>query len=174
MKKCCITFLLSGIIILSAFIFDGGARQANGEFLRIHIRANSDLQEEQAVKYLVRDGVVECLTPIVARAKDKSQAMSLVQAALGQIKLVAEKTLAENGFFYGATVALKREEFPTRVYGDVTLPGGVYDAVIITLGRGAGQNWWCVVYPPLCFAGTADVVYRSLIWEQIQKWKDGR
>lgn len=178
MKKFCITFLLSGIIILSAIgfgAFGGGSGNgsANAEYLRIHIRADSNDGEDQAVKYMVRDAVVEYLTPIVAEAGTKEKAMSLMKANLKQLSDVADGVLKANGFTYGARAELKEEEFPTRVYGEYTLEAGVYQALIIYLGSGKGDNWWCVVYPPLCFAGQPgeNVVYKSKIKEIIENWK---
>ena len=180
MKKFCITFLLSGIIILSAIGFGvfghNGNVGKNTEYLRIHIRANSNGGEDQAVKYLVRDAVVEYLTPIVAEADTKERAMSLMNANLTGISKVADSVLKANGFYYGAKAELKDEEFPTRVYGEYTLEAGIYQSLIVYLGTGTGDNWWCVVYPPLCFAGQPgdNVVYKSKIKEIIDRWKSNR
>ena len=99
--------------------------------------------------------------------------MAALENALPQIEEVANGVLAENGFSYTARAAVRREEFPTRVYEDVTLEAGVYDALIVELGEGAGANWWCVVYPPLCFSGEANggnVRYRSRLLEIIQNF----
>ena len=92
----------------------------------------------------------------------------------GQLKeaeAIAEKVLLENGFSYGASAKLIKEEFPTRVYEGATLLAGVYDAFILELGSGEGDNWWCVVYPPLCFAGgEQNIVYKSKILEIIRSF----
>lgn len=180
MKKLCITFLLSGIIILSAIGFATGKTPsvvtADTEYLRIHIRANSDESEDQAVKYLVRDAIVEYLTPLVAEAETRPEAEKILSSRLDEIERVAESVLLSNGYAYGAEASVRDEEFPTRVYGEYTLEAGVYRALIVELGAGAGQNWWCVVYPPLCFAGGAggNVVYKSKIREIIEQWKASR
>ncbi len=182
MKKFCITFLLSGIIILSAVGFFSGAFGGAGsvnpdtEYLRIHIRANSDSGEDQAVKYLVRDAVVEYLTPVVADAETRGEAEKVLKGCLAGIERAAEEVLRANGFSYGAKAQIRDEEFPTRVYGEYTLEAGVYRALIVSLGTGTGNNWWCVVYPPLCFAGEPgdDIVYKSKILEIIRKWKENR
>ena len=85
--------------------------------------------------------------------------------------MVATQVLKEQGFAYSASAEIKKESFPTRVYGEYTLPAGEYSALIIRLGSGKGDNWWCVVYPPLCFASTdTDVIYKSKIQEIIEKW----
>lgn len=183
MKKVCIIFLLSIIISLTAVgIFGGGetgqpltgggyAQQQ--EYLRIHIRADSNEDRAQAVKYLVRDEVVDYLTPFVATYETQSQATLGVKEQLVNIERVAREVLVRNGFDYGARASVKTESFPTRVYGEYTLPAGEYTALIIELGSGKGDNWWCVVYPPLCFAGRANgknVLYKSKIAEIIQSW----
>lgn len=182
MKKFCITFLLSGIIILSAIGFgtgilgSGSTANTNTEYLRIHIRANSNDGEDQAVKYMVRDAVVDYLTPFVAEAETKEEAMSLMNGQLSRIAQVADGVLRAHGFTYGARAELKDEEFPTRVYGEYTLEAGIYQALIVYLGSGMGDNWWCVVYPPLCFAGQPgeNIVYKSKIKEIIDGWKSRR
>ena len=177
MRKNCIIFLLSIIITLTALGFSGVFAQTPSlecaEYLRIHLRADSNAQEAQAVKYRVRDDVVDYLSPLVATYETKTAAVDGVRAHLSEIAAVASRTLAKNGFFYGASAELTVETFPTRVYGEYTLPAGEYAALILRLGKGEGDNWWCVVYPPLCFAGeNASVVYRSKIAEIIKKWKN--
>lgn len=176
MKKFCIIFFLSIIISLTAFSFYGcfnGQNTQTDEYLRIHIRAHSNADDAQAVKYTVRDEVVEYLTPLVAQYEDKAAAMDGLEAHLTEIAAVATQVLRRNGYTYGATASVERAEFPTRVYDGYTLPAGEYDALIIRLGAGAGDNWWCVAYPPLCFAATpnTDIVYKSKIVEIINRWR---
>lgn len=187
MKKICIIFLLSVIISLTAVGF-GGFSQKDGsmsalkgknsinqtEYLRIHIRADSNENEAQAVKYRVRDRLVERLTPMVADCPTKAQAEQKISTQLEELSAAAEEVLQANGFSYGAKAELTTEYFPTRVYENYTLPAGEYSALIVRLGRGEGDNWWCVVYPPLCFvATTADVVYKSKIKEIIDRFYIG-
>ena len=180
MKKICIIFLLSIIISLTGLGFhgaqsktDGNAPAAQGEYLRIHIRADSNDGEAQAVKYQVRDKVVEYLTPLVANCHTQTAAFEGVNGELREIASVATAVLHEQGFPYAATAELTTEQFPTRVYEGYTLPAGEYAALIIRLGRGEGDNWWCVVYPPLCFAADTGTktVYKSKIIEIIEDWK---
>lgn len=176
MKKVCIIFLLSIIISLTAVGFSGVEWTQNtvqSEYLRIHIRADSNEESAQAVKYLVRDQIIEYLTPLVAGYQTKDQAIGGVSQNLASIERIAKKVLAQNGFSYGAKARLTRETFPTRVYGEYTLPAGEYAALMIELGSGAGDNWWCVVYPPLCFAAPSgqNVIYKSKIKEIVEKWK---
>lgn len=172
MKKAAVLIMLIAVICALAFAF-GGEVEADsaqtGAYLRVHIRANSNSQEDQAVKYTVRDRVVEYLTPTVADCGTKREAMEQIGLKLNEIAAVANGVLEENGYFYGAKASLRQEEFPTRVYEGVTLAAGVYDALILELGSGSGDNWWCVVYPPLCFAaGNQNIVYKSKIAEIIR------
>ena len=194
MKKSCIIFLLSIIISLTALGFSGvfGTKNTNeapmyalneqssvqmsaqaDAFLRMHIRADSNDKAAQEVKYAVRDSVVDYLTPLVASYQTKAQAMRGVEAHLDEISTVASKVLRENGFTYGARAELKKESFPTRIYDGYVLPAGEYSALILYLGKGVGDNWWCVVYPPLCFSAPTgkNVVYKSKIAEIIRRFQ---
>ncbi len=174
MKNFCIIFLALFIITVTALGFSGvfptTTVSDGGEYLRIHIRADSNEERAQAVKYEVRDKIVEYLTPLVASYATKNQAMQGVAERLDEIADLASQTLQKSGFSYGAKAKLTVEAFPTRVYGEYVLPAGEYSALVVELGEGAGDNWWCVVYPPLCFSGTQNVVYKSKIKEIIQRF----
>ena len=180
MKNRCIIFLLSGIIIMTAFLSFGertgagtGSTLSKSEYLRIHIRANSNEQADQAVKYAVKERVVELLTPLLKDCQTKTEAREKLQENLSEIIAVASDTLEAQGYLYRARATLHLEEFPTRVYNSLTLPAGTYEALIVELGEGKGDNWWCVVYPPLCFSGGGAVVgqitYKSKIAELFER-----
>ena len=190
MKKVCIIFLLSIIISLTAIGFWGAENAKNNvnaymvgsflendgvneDYLRIHIRADSNEPQAQSVKYYVRDALVEYLTPLVAQYQTRAEAMRGIEGHLKQLSAVATEVLREKGFSYGARAQLRIEEFPVRVYDGYTLPSGKYMALIVELGSGEGDNWWCVVYPPLCFAADngQSVIYKSKIKEIIENWK---
>ena len=174
MKNFCISFTLFLIITLSVMAAVFQPRDnAHTEYLRIHIRADSNDEEAQAVKYKVKDAVVGFLTPIIAECDTKQKAEDAISVRLDGIKAVADKILYEQGFDYKATVKINTENFPTRSYGNFTLEKGYYDALIIELGSGRGDNWWCVVYPPLCFTGSGSgYVYKSKIMEIIRNFFD--
>ena len=169
MKKYCLMFL-SFLILIAGFL-GANIKETKTEYLRIHIRADSNDEKDQAVKYKVKDAVVNFLTPIIADCTDKAQAERALSSNLSRIESVADSVLKSNGFDYKSTAAINNEKFPTRNYGELTLNCGYYDALIINLGSGKGDNWWCVVYPPLCFtdAGT-NYVYKSKIYEIIKKF----
>lgn len=172
MKNFCIVFLVLIIIIATvvcATAFE--PQQAENEYLRIHVRANSNDEVDQAVKYEVKDEVVKFITPYAAQCVDKRTAMELIGSILDEIEDVCNGVLKQNGFNYKAKATVRSEKFPTRVYGDLTLEEGVYDALIIELGSGKGDNWWCVIYPPLCFTSVkADISYRSAIYDIVRKF----
>lgn len=166
--------IIAVIAVLGATIFILNAKsnaEAETDYLRIHVRANSNEQIDQNVKYKVKDEVVKYITPYAAECKDKQTAMQIIGGILGDIEEVCDGVLKANGFSYSSKASIRSENFPTRVYGDLTLEEGVYDALIIELGTGKGDNWWCVVYPPLCFtSSTTDVKYRSAILDIINKF----
>ena len=124
------------------------------EYLRIHIRANSNSSEDQEVKYKVRDGVVDALIPILSEVETFEEAKNVVSQNFELITRTADEILKDNGFSYTSSVRLCEEEFPTRKYGDLTLESGIYEALIIDLGEGEGNNWWCLVYPAFCFTNS--------------------
>lgn len=167
--------ILAAAAIIGTIMFVMGASGENDktEYLRIHVRANSNRDEDQAVKYKVKDEVVKFITPYAAECVDKETAISVISKILWEIEEVCDRVLAENGFSYKSKASIREEEFPTRVYGDLTLESGLYDALIIELGSGTGDNWWCVIYPPLCFtSGNGNVQYRSVILDIINKFKN--
>ena len=174
MKRVCIIFLLSIIISLTAFVMANPTAVVHEEdrYLRIHIRADSNDSAAQAVKYEVKDKVVEYLTPFIAEYQTKAEAEKGIGERLRKVEEIAKQVLSKKGFSYGAKASIERESFPLRVYEEFTLPAGEYTALIIRLGSGKGDNWWCVVYPPLCFSTTTNnVVYKSKIQEIIRSFK---
>ena len=177
MKNVCIIFLMSIIISLTAFGFTQTSENATPyvaeQYLRIHIRAESNAPQDQAVKYKVRDSIVDYLTSFIARYESSEQAVQGIKNELCNLEKIATQTLQSNGFAYSATAEIAVEEFPTRVYENYTLPAGKYTALIVRLGSGAGDNWWCVVYPPLCFTACSgkNIIYKSKIKEIIEAWK---
>ena len=164
-----------GVLILLACLTGGGKKtKAACDFVRIHIRANSNSQQDQTVKYAVKEDVTAYLTPLIAACESRADVMNAIGGRLSGIARTADERLTREGFSYGARAELKQEYFPARDYDGVTLESGVYDALILYLGSGAGDNWWCVVYPPLCFVNTKytdgqGIKYKSKLAEMIKK-----
>lgn len=167
MKK----ILAVGLLLLAVVIGAVTIPQKNPEpeYLRIHIRANSNLEVDQAVKYEIKDLVVAQLSPLLVNASNKEEAEKIVEKNSRFIKTICDDKLKEKGFNYTANIRISNEYFPTRSYENVTLQSGYYDAVIVELGDAVGDNWWCVMYPPLCFVNknenTMQIKYKSKIVE---------
>ena len=127
------------------------ASELKDKLLRYHVVANSDSEEDQEVKLKVKEAVLEELSGKLEAVKDAKEAASVVEDNRENILAVANKVLNEEGFTYTATMRVDEEYFPAKIYGDLTLPPGDYDALVIELGEGEGKNWWCVLFPTLCF-----------------------
>ena len=126
----------------------------------------------QSVKYEIKDKIVEYLTPYISECDTLNKAENLLVSNLKGIEKVADKHLELRGFNYSSKADVRTEEFPTRTYDELTLSAGKYRALIVTLGDGKGDNWWCVVYPPLCFVGNGTrYEYKSKILEIINQFK---
>ena len=130
--------------------------------MRLHVLANSDGEEDQALKLLVRDRVLAQATELLTQAKDRTEAETLLREELPELEALAVRELRANGCAYPVTAELTDTEFPTREYDGFTLPAGDYLALRVVIGEGAGRNWWCVVFPPLCTAASADVPAAAL------------
>ena len=176
MKRYILIFLMLIVfaVVGTLLLISCAPRQNPEDYIRIHVRANSDSGEDQSVKLAVRDAVVQYLAPLSVGITDKEEMWTLLQSKKGEIQRTANDTLLSCGYAYGSRVTLGRESFPTKSYGDLTLDAGEYDAVIVELGTGEGQNWWCVAFPPMCFiaaeeTGKEEVEYRSWIADLFQK-----
>lgn len=121
------------------------------EVLRFHVRANSDREEDQRVKMLVKEQVVAYLQPVLQDAEDVEKTKELVLEQLPEIEAQAETILKQEGCDYGVSAKVGMSDFPEKTYGDCRFPAGTYEALILELGTGEGHNWWCMLYPGLCF-----------------------
>lgn len=120
------------------------------EVLRFHVLANSDSEEDQALKLCVRDRILEVYGDRLGECTDRDAAASLVSSLQEEITQCALDCIEAQGYGYGVSVTLTREDYPRREYEDVTLPSGEYLSLRIIIGKGEGQNWWCVLFPPMC------------------------
>ena len=118
---------------------------------RLHVIANSDSKEDQDLKYKVRDSLIEYMNTICKDAKNKEEAISIANKNLDKFYEIAKNTIKENGYNYDVDIEIGNFNFPTKTYGDISLPSGDYDALRVKIGDAKGQNWWCVMFPPLCF-----------------------
>jgi stage II sporulation protein R len=137
--------------------------------IRLRILANSDLEEDQALKRKVRDAVNEEITNWVSELTSKEAAKDLLKAKLPEIQQIAESVVAEENAKQAVDVTFDKVDFPTKLYGEFLYPAGQYDAILITLGEGEGANWWCVLFPPLCFLDFSNGVAVSDGFEEEEK-----
>lgn len=125
-----------------------------GKVLRFHVLANSDSREDQALKLAVRDAVGAEMAEVLAGAGDREACEKIINANLNRIKATAERVVEEWGLDYEVEAALEEVDFPVKTYGDYTFPAGKYEALRVVIGEGEGHNWWCVMYPNMCFSGS--------------------
>lgn len=153
--------LVFGIcVLLAAGLLWGGSvildrKMLDSDLVRLHIVAQSDSEEDQAVKLRVRDAVTAYLQDALAGARDSEEARAVLRRELPALEELANRVLAQAGASQTATAQLTREAFDSREYDTFSLPAGVYHSLRITIGQGQGRNWWCVVFPSLCVPATA-------------------
>lgn len=148
------------VAFVAAFVWLGGVMQDHetlGEdILRLHVVAQSDETEDQAVKELVRDGVLQVLEQSMNAQQSRVQAEQTVERLLPKLEQTANEILEREGFSQRATVELAQEPFPVRHYDTFSLPSGVYHTLRVTIGEGKGHNWWCVIFPKLCLSASGE------------------
>lgn len=118
---------------------------------RLHVIANSDSKEDQNLKYLVRDGLLDYMNSISKNCSSKNDVIKIAKQHENNFKDIALNIVKENGYNYDVNIQIGDFDFPTKTYGDISLPSGSYDALKIEIGNASGKNWWCVMFPPLCF-----------------------
>ena len=167
MKKCIVIFVLILLIFIGALSLP---KQENYDYLRIHIRANSNSDIDQNIKYEIKNEVVKILTPYFCNVPSKEKAIEIIKGMDSVLESKCEAILKSKGFNYTANLKINNEYFPARTYNDTTLESGYYDAVIIELGKAEGDNWWCVMYPPLCFVNNFETSIQINYKSKILEW----
>lgn len=164
-----LVFLLSLYIFISAYSY---VKQVSYDLeksvLRLHVIANSDDEKDQNLKYIVRDNLIEYMNTICFNITSKEEAIQTVSNHISDFKNIANNTIKENGFDYTASIELGNFEFPTKNYADISFPSGYYDALKVKIGKAEGQNWWCVLYPALCFVDTTTGIVPDNSKEDLQ------
>lgn len=130
--------------------------------VRLHVLANSDSEADQALKLKVRDAVLAQATEALQGVKNQDEAQKRLTRLLPELEAVAEAVVEENGYTYDVQTELAKTVFPTKEYDGFALPAGEYPALRVLIGEAAGQNWWCVVFPPLCTTAASDVPAAAL------------
>ena len=164
---------IAAALILSLMVsicgFSGECNEIRQRVLRLHVLANSDSKEDQELKLKVRDRVVEVAAGLFDTARNESEALKLAEESLDSIEAAAQQCVYDEGYTYRVKAELVDMYFTTRRYDTVTLPAGVYDALRVTIGEGKGQNWWCVVFPPMCVSAATDASELSDVLEPGQE-----
>lgn len=145
-----ILFLVTANIFLNQNA-QGSQEAIAKELIRFHVRANSDTQEDQQLKMCVKEQVVAYMDELLKDSESVEQSSEIICKNLENIANLASETVHSKGYSYDVCAYMVKEYFPVRVYGDIALPAGEYTAFRIDIGKAEGKNWWCVLYPPLCF-----------------------
>ena len=144
------------ICIIATVSFENNCKGIREEILRLHVIANSDSDADQQLKLSVRDAVLRAGETVFSGSEDIISAEGRIAENTDVLLSCAKQTVAELGYDYDVKIELKRSYFPTRIYDDITLPAGYYKAVRIIIGEGKGENWWCIMFPPLCLPAAGD------------------
>ena len=146
------------LILFSVFVFISAISYVNAvsedlseSVFRLHVIANSDSKEDQDLKYKVRDSILEYINELAIECSSKDEVIALATEKQEALHDIAKKVIEENGYDYDVNISIGNFEFPTKTYGDISFPAGNYDALRVEIGEAGGQNWWCVMFPPLCF-----------------------
>ena len=156
-------------VVFSFTGFYGQVEDIRHRVLRLHVLANSDSKEDQALKLEVRDAIVAHCANLFDDTEDEGQALAKACAEIENIEAVAQARVYELGYDYAVNAEVDSMYFTTREYNEVTLPAGIYDALRINIGAGAGKNWWCVVFPPMCVSAATEAVMLSDVLEDEQQ-----
>jgi stage II sporulation protein R len=164
----CLIVLLG--VVLNSFNVKGNAVSVQGELeqklIRFHVIANSDNVEDQNLKLKVRDKVLDYISPKLKNSKSIDESRKIIIANDASINKIAQEVIKKNGYSYAVQTKLSKEKFPIKTYGNITLPSGEYEAYRIIIGNGSGQNWWCVMFPPLCFI---DITKGEVSYKETEK-----
>lgn len=146
------------LVLFSVFVFISAISYVNAvsedlseSVFRLHVIANSDSKDDQDLKYKVRDSILEYINELAVDCSSKDEVIALATEKQEALHDIAKKVIEENGYDYDVNISIGNFEFPTKTYGDISFPAGNYDALRVEIGEASGQNWWCVMFPPLCF-----------------------
>ena len=150
-------FLLFIYITISAISYSNAVCSSlSDSVFRLHVIANSDSEEDQNLKYDVRDALLSYMNSISANISSKEEAINLVKENKNEFYNIAKQVISDKGFNYDVSIEIGNFSFPTKTYGDISLPAGFYDALKVEIGEASGQNWWCVMFPSLCFVDVSN------------------
>ena len=155
-KLIIISFLFIAFLIINAYSYASNISTGlSTNIFRLHILANSDSKEDQELKLKVRDEIINYMKTLSDGMSDKDAVIELSKKHTNDFIKIAERVIHENGYNYPVNIEIGNFYFPTKYYGNISLPAGNYDALKIEIGEAKGQNWWCSLFPPLCFVGVS-------------------
>lgn len=175
MKKIIITVGFLVVLFLAGTYFIGKSdtykaqKEIADEIIRFHVRANSDSDEDQELKLKVKDRLVLYLEEVLENAKHLDEARNILYDGREEITALAKEVIRAEGYDYQVDVYFEESYFPMKVYGDMSFPPGMYEAFRVDIGDACGKNWWCVLYPPLCFVDSTYSVVPEDTKEQFQE-----
>ncbi len=146
------------ICIIATVSFENTCEGVREDILRLHVIANSDSPRDQSLKLKVRDSLLKKGERLFTDCEDILDAEKLLGTSLHSLRRIAQETVNSQGYSYNVSITLGKSYFPTRVYDNITMPAGYYDALKIIIGEGKGQNWWCIMFPSLCLPGACKKV----------------
>ncbi|MBO5715391.1 MAG: stage II sporulation protein R [Clostridia bacterium] len=151
--------ILASVLVLCLAICNilpiHGEEKIYESVVRLHVLANSDSEEDQALKLKVRDAILSHVSPLVIDSKSREEAIEILQGEIEKIEKIAFETVKEQGYDYSVDVTLTLEDYPTRNYEAMSFPSGQYVSLRVLIGEAEGQNWWCVLFPPLCLSAAS-------------------
>lgn len=154
-KKFCISIVITLVVLMGiglSFLPVHGEEEIYNSVVRLHVLANSDSEEDQALKLEVRDAVLAVTSPLVKDCTSQAEAITVLEANLPALEAAARAVITEAGRDDAVAVTLGEENYPTRTYENCCFPAGEYISLRVMIGEAAGQNWWCVLFPPLCLS----------------------
>lgn len=156
MRKLKVLFIIFLLFFLYTYISalsyaSAVSRNISDSVFRLHVIANSDSNEDQILKLKIRDNLINYMNSISKNTLNKQEAINIAKNNQEEFYKIAKNTILENGYNYDVKIEIGNFFFPTKKYGDISLPAGFYDALKVEIGNADGQNWWCVMFPPLCF-----------------------
>ena len=165
-----LTFLLFLYVFISAQSYVTAiSNNLSDAVFRLHVIANSDSVEDQELKLQVRDSLLNYMNEICSNCSTKEEAIALAQKHQNEFQEIAEKTILDNGYNYSAKINIGNFYFPTKNYGDISLPAGFYDSLRVEIGEAKGQNWWCVMFPSLCFIDVSSGIVDNEAKENLEE-----
>lgn len=164
-----LSLLLFLYTIVCAFTYvEAVSSDISNSVFRLHVIANSDSKEDQDLKYKVRDNLLDYMNNLCNNCSSKEEAINIVSAHQEEFKHVALETIKNEGYSYNVNIEIGNFEFPTKQYGDISLPAGFYDALRVEIGEANGKNWWCVMFPSLCFVDVSSGIVPEESKEELQ------